>query len=215
MRSRLMLAVLFLASVPAFSQNFNLVFTGGAVKFGAAPLDITVAPNSPGTQGIAKSGPAPCGTAKAVTLAGAAPFVIHGTTTVGGHQWEIVFKFQGGANQGNLSASSANWELTGHYLMMITDVTTHAVCSKVVGASGEYQLAGPALGGWPHINAKSCNTPGQSPGLTGALALRGHANIFPIFAPGGACTAALAAEANSKIGGKGFDTVNLDYRLSY
>lgn len=215
MRSRFMLAILFLGSLPAASQGFTLVFTGGAVKFGAAPLNITVIPNHLGTYGTAKSGPAPCGGAGAATLAGAPHFLIRGTTTVGGHKWEVVFEFAGGANQGDLSASPAFWVVTGKYEMTITDTTTNAVCSKVIGASGEYQFGGPPLPGWPKLPAKACNAPGQSPGLNGTLALRGHAGISPVFVPGGSCTPALASQANARIGGKGFDTANLDYKLTY
>jgi hypothetical protein len=216
MRSRLIFAVLFLASLQAFSQNFAVLFTGGNVTFGKAPLNVVVTPNTSGTKGIATSAPGACGAIQAVTLNGGPnAFFIRGKATVGGRQLEVVFKFRGGANQGNLSAASSNWELTGKYEMAIKDVTTNAVCSTVVGASGEYQFGGPPLAGWPKLPGKPCNAKGQSPMLTGTLALHGHANIFPKFVSGGKCTSALAKEAKIVIGGKGFDAVSLDYQLSY
>jgi hypothetical protein len=216
MRSWLVLAVLFLASLPAFSQNFALEFTGGAVNFGIAPIHIVITPQGSGTQGTATSAPGACGAIKAVTLGGGAhPFIIRGMSNVAGQRWEVVFKFQGGANQGNLSAPSSNWELTGKYEMTIKDLTTNAVCTKVVAESGEYQFEGPPLPGWPNLPGKSCQTKGQSPGLAGTMTLHGHANIYPLFAPFGSCTAPLAAQANAQIGAKGFDTVKLDYRLNY
>ena len=157
MRSRLVLAMLFLAPLPAFSQNFTLEFTGGAVNFGTAPIHIVITPQgSSGTQGTATSAPGACGTIKAVTLGGgASPFIIRGMSTVAGDQWEVVFKFQGGANQGNLSAASSNWELTGKYEMTIKDLTTNVVCRKVVDQSGEYQFEGPPLPRWPKIPPKT------------------------------------------------------------
>jgi len=201
MRSCLFFAGMFLASLPAFAQNFTLEFTNGNVKFGAAPMNITVTPQGPGTQGTATSAPGACGATKAVTLGGGAhPFIIRGMTTVAGRQWEVVFRFHGGANQGNISAVTSNWELTGRYEMSIKDIASGAICSKVVAASGEYQFEGPSLAGWPKLPGKSCNTKGQSPGLAGKLALRGHANIFPHFAVSGTCTAALASAANAAIG---------------
>jgi hypothetical protein len=216
MRSRLVLAGLFLAPLPAFSQNFDLKFTGGAVNFGTAPIHIVITPQGFGTQGTATSAPGACGAIKAVTLGGGAhPFSIRGMSNVAGDQWEVVFKFQGGANQGNLSAPSSNWELTGKYEMKIKDLTTNAVCTTVVAESGEYQFEGPPLLGWPKLPGLSCQTKGQSPRLAGTMTLHGHANIHPLFTPGGSCTAALAAQANAQIGAKGFDTVKLDYTLNY
>lgn len=153
-------------------------------------------------------------------MTGSAPFVIHGTT-IGAlnHTWEVEFRFPGPpfANQGNLSSSSTNWELTGKYRMTIRDTVTNAVCTKVVGASGEYQFAGAKLSGWPHDCPKPTptNSPGQSPGLTGSIILRGHAGIFPIFVAGGTCSNALATAANTRIVNKGFDAVQLDYKLTY
>ncbi|HTD22627.1 MAG TPA: hypothetical protein VK738_08235 [Terriglobales bacterium] len=227
MRLRLTLTMLFLASLPAFSQNFGLQLTGGAVSFGAAAMNITVSPNGGGTNGhLAPTLPPAtlsCTKTEAVTLLGAGPFVIRGTTTEFGHQWEVEFVFPHppGANQGNLSFTSTNWELTGKYRMTIKDMVTGAQCSKVVGMSGEYQFAGPKLNGWPH----SCpppppppptNTPGQSPGLTGAMTLGGHGSAFPKFVGGvGTCSVILANQANSRIVNKGFDAAQLDYKLTY
>jgi hypothetical protein len=135
-----------------------------------------------------------------------------------GHQWQVEFVFPGpptGANQGNLSISSTNWELTGKYRMTIRDTVTGSQCSTVVAMSGEYQFAGVALSGWPHACPKPTNSPGQSPGLTGTIALHGHANMFPVFAPGGTCSGTLASQANGKIAGHGFDVVTLNYNLEY
>ena len=42
MRSGLAFTIVFLASVPAFSQPFTLEFTGGTIIFGSAPLNIAV-----------------------------------------------------------------------------------------------------------------------------------------------------------------------------
>jgi len=112
MRLRLTLAVLLLASLPAFSQNFGLQLTGGTVNFGVGPMNITVSPNGGGTNGhLAPTLPPAtfsCSKTEAVTLLGAGPFVIRGTTTEFGHQWEveIVFPHPPGANQGNLSFTS-------------------------------------------------------------------------------------------------------------
>ncbi|HTC93825.1 MAG TPA: hypothetical protein VK699_10270 [Terriglobales bacterium] len=222
MRSRLTLAILFIASLPAFSQSFRLELTGGTIIFGIAPMNIAVvSANAGGTNGHLAPALPPatfsCKPTEAVTLVGAAPFGIRGTTTEFGHQWDVNFVFPGPpyANQGNLSISSTNWELTGKYTMTIRDTVTGAQCSKIVGMSGEYQFAGPALAGWPHNCMKATNTIGQSPGLTGTINLRGHAGIFPKFVPGGACSATLAAQANSRIVNKGFDSVQLDYKLTY
>jgi len=226
MRSRLTLTILFLASLPAFSQNFTLELTGGTINFGVAAMNIAVvSPNGGGTNGhLAPTFPPAtfsCKPTEAVTLVGSNPFGIRGTTIQFGHKWDVEFVFPGppsGANQGNLTISSTNWELTGKYSMTIKDTVTGAQCSKVVGMSGEYQFAGPALGGWPHScpnPAPPTNAPGQSPGLAGSMILRGHANLFPKFVPGGACSAILAAQANSKIVNKGFDSVHLNYKLTY
>jgi hypothetical protein len=222
MRSRLAFTIVFLASVPAFSQPFTLEFTGGTIIFGSAPLNIAVvSPNGGGTSGhLAPAGPPAtlsCTPTEAVTLAGSGRFGISGTTKGFGHLWDVEFAFPGPpfANQGNLSASSTNWELTGKYSMTIKDTVTGKRCSKVVGMSGEYQFAGPALSGWPHNCANPTNSNGQSPGLTGSITLGGHAGLFPKFVAGGACSSTLAAQANSRIVNKGFDSVNLDYKLSY
>ena len=57
-------------------------------------------------------------------------------------------------------------------------IVTGKRCSKVVGMSGEYQFAGPALRGWPHNSANPTNSNGQSPGLTGSsITLGGHAGL--------------------------------------
>jgi hypothetical protein len=214
MRSRLMLAVVLLSSIPAFSQ-FNLALTGGSVKFGAAPLNITVVANG-GTTGNVTSG-TPCGANQAATLTGTARFVILGTMTEFGRHWNVEFVMSppGFANQGNLSNSGTNWEITGKYTMTISEIGTSVACRKVVGASGEYQFAGPKLAGWPAKCPKPTNAPGQSPGLPGALILRGHANIHPVFTASPTCPATLAGQWNAKIAGKGFDAVNLDYKLTY
>jgi hypothetical protein len=45
MRSRLALTIVFLTSVPAFSQPFTLESTGGTINFGSAPLHIAIFPN--------------------------------------------------------------------------------------------------------------------------------------------------------------------------
>jgi hypothetical protein len=45
MRSRLALTIVFLTSVPAFSQPFTLESTGGTINFGSAPLHIAISPN--------------------------------------------------------------------------------------------------------------------------------------------------------------------------
>ena len=215
MKSRLAFAVLLLSSIPAFSQ-FTLQLTGGSVKFGAAPLNITVLPNGGGTSGKVTSG-TPCGANQAATLQGTARFVILGSMTEFNRHWEVEFVMSppGFANQGNLSNSGTNWEITGKYTMTIRETGTTVACSKVVGASGEYQFAGPKLAGWPAKCPKPTNAPGQSPGLPGALILRGHANIHPIFTSSPTCPAGLAAQWNTKIGGTGFDTVNLDTKLNY
>ena len=150
MRSRLTLTILFIASLPAFSQSFRLELTGGTVIFGIAPMNIAVvSANAGDTNGhLAPTLPPAtfsCKPTEAVTLAGAGPFGIRGTTTEFGHLWDVNFVFPGppGANQGNLTISSTNWELTGKYTMTIRDTVTGAQCSKVVGMSGEYQFAGP------------------------------------------------------------------------
>jgi hypothetical protein len=214
MRSRLTLAVLLLLSIPAFSQ-FTLQLTGGIVKFGAAPLNITVIPNG-GTSGNVTAG-TPCGPNQSATLTGTARFTILGTMTEFNRHWEVEFVMSppGFANQGNLRNLGTNWEITGKYQMTIREKGTTVSCTKVVGASGEYQFAGPKLGGWPAKCPKPTNAPGQSPGLPGSLILRGHANIHPIFTASPTCPAALAAQWNAKIAGKGFDAVNLDYKLTY
>ena len=206
MRSQLSFTMMFLASVPAFSQPFTLELTGGAINFGSAPLHIAVvSPNGGGTRGHLAPAIPPatlsCTPGEAVTLAGTSPFGIRGTTTEFGHLWDVEFVFPGPpfANQGNLNASSANWELTGKFSMRIRDTITGNRCSKVVGMSGEYQFAGAALSGWPHDCSKPTNSTGQSPGLTGSMILRGHAGAFPKFVAGGACSPALAAQANSRI----------------
>jgi hypothetical protein len=95
-------------------------------------------------------------------------------------------------------------------------IVTGKRCSRVVGMSGEYQFAGPALRGWPHNSANPTNSNGQSPELTGSsITLGGHAGLFPKFVAGGACSSTLAAQANTRIVNKGFDSVNLDYKLTY
>ena len=81
--------------------------------------------------------------------------------------------------------------------------------------SGAYQFAGPALSGPPQNCANATNSNGQSPGLTGSIILGGHAGLFPQFVTGGACSSTLAAQANSRIVNKGFDSVKLDYKLTY
>src|SRR3984893_9625897 len=222
MRSQLSFTMMFLASVPAFSQPFTLELTGGAINFGSAPLQIAVvSPNGGGTRGHLAPAIPPatlsCTPGEAVTLAGTSPFGIRGTTMEFGHLWDVEFVFPGPpfANQGNLNASSANWELTGKFSMRIRDTITGNRCSKVVGMSGEYQFAGAALSGWPHDCSKPTNSTGQSPGLTGSMILRGHAGAFPKFVASGACSPALAAQANSRIVNHGFASVNLDYKLTY
>ena len=222
MRSRLAFTIVFLASVPALSQPFTLEFTGGTIIFGSAPLHIAVvSPNGGGTVGnLAPTIPPAtisCTPTEAVTLAGSSRLGIRGTTTEFGHLWDVELVFPGPpfANQGNLSASSTNWELTGKYSMTIKDTVTGKRCSKVVGMSGEYQFGGPALSGWPHNCANPTNSNGQSPGLTGSITLGGHAGLFPKFVAGGACSSALAAQANSRIGSIGFDAAMLDYKLTY
>jgi hypothetical protein len=221
MRSRLALTIVFLTSVPAFSQPFTLESTGGTINFGSAPLHIAISPNGEGTSGHLAPAIPPatlsCTPTEAVTLAGSGRFGIRGTTTEFGHLWDVEFVFPGPpfANQGNLNASSANWELTGKYLMTIKDTVTGNRCSKVVGMSGEYQFTGAALSGWPHDCSKPTNSNGQSPGLTGSTILGGHGGAFPKFVAGGACSSALAAQANSRIFNQGFDTVKLDYKLTY
>jgi hypothetical protein len=215
MRSRLTLAVLLLLSIPAFSQ-FTLQLTGGNVKFGGAvpPLNITVVPNG-GTTGNVTSG-TPCGADQTANLIGTAHFVILGTMTEFGRHWDVEFVFGApGGSQAKLSNASALWDVTGKYQMTIRETGTTVACSKMVGASGEYQFSGPKLGGWPAKCPKPTNAPGQSPGLSDAMILRGHANLHPIFTASPTCTAALAAQWNTKIAGKGFDTVNLDYKLTY
>lgn len=213
MRSRLILAVLVLASLPACAQ-FTLDVTGGAIAFGAAPLNIALVPNGSGTKGNVNAAPGACSAVGQANFSGTAHFVFRGTTDVAGHQWEVVFVFNSG-NEGNLTTSSLGWALTGKYEMSIEDTVTHAVCTDVVAASGEYQFEGPKLAGWPHKGASACNSPGQSPGLQGSLTLRGHANIFPKFVPAGKCSTALATEANARILNKGFDAIHLDYKLNY
>lgn len=223
MRSRLAFTIAFLASFPAFSQPFTLELTGGTINFGLAPLHIAVvSPNGGGTSGNLAPAIPPatlsCTPTEAVTLAGSRPFGIHGTTTEFGHLWDVDFVFPGppsGANQGNLSASSTNWELTGKFSMTIRDTVTGKRCSMVVAMSGEYQFGGAALSGWPHDCSKPTNSNGQSPGLTGSVILGGHANLFPKFVAGGTCSSALAAQANSKIVKRGFDAAKLDYKLIY
>jgi hypothetical protein len=215
MKSRLTLAVLLLASLPGFAQ-FNFEITGGNVKFGSAPLNITVVHNG-GTHGALTNG-TPCAPNPQVRLAGKPDFVINGTMSEFGRNWEVEFVLApaGFANQGTLNAGSISWEMTGKYKMTIREVGTAVSCTKVVGASGEYQWAGPKLAGWPaKCPGPPTNAPGQSPGLTGTLVMRGHANIFPVFTPGPNCPAPLAAQWNTKIGGKGFDAVHLDYKLTY
>jgi hypothetical protein len=222
MRSRFALTVLFLGSIPAFSQPFTLALTGGTIDFGLAPLHITVvSQNGGGASGHLAPAIPPatisCKPAEAVTLTGSGPFRILGTATEFGHLWDIELVFPGGAwiNQGNLAISSANWELTGKYSMTVRDAATGSQCLKTVGTSGEYQFAGAALSGWPHNCAPPTNSIGQSPGLTGSIVLGGHANAFPKFVPGGACSASLAKQANSVIVNRGFVSVNLDYKLTY
>jgi hypothetical protein len=227
MKSRLTLAILFVTSLPllasaaCFAQNFQLQFTGGVVNIGASPMNIVVSNNGGGTTGKVVNAVPPasssCTAAEAVTLAGKVAFRIIGTTTQFGHQWEVQFVFSVPlqANQGNLSKTTTNWELTGKYRMTITDKVTGKTCSKVVGASGEYQFAGPPLAGWPHVCAHSTSSSGQSPDLPGTLVLHGHAGALPIFAPGPICDPTLAGQANSLINKKGFDAVKLQYKLAY
>jgi hypothetical protein len=221
MRSRLAFAIVFLASVPAFSQPFTLELTGGTINFGLTPLHITVISPNGGTRGHLAPAIPPatfsCTPSEAVTLAGSSRFGIRGTATEFGHLWDVEFVFPGPpfANQGNLTAGSMNWELTGKFSMTIRDTVTGNRCSKVVGMSGEYQFSGAALSGWPHDCSKPTNSNGQSPGLTGSVILGGHAGAFPKFVAGGACSSTLAAQANSRIVNKGFDSVNLDYKLTY
>src|SRR6516164_7928862 len=84
------------------------------------------------------------------------------------------------------------------------------------GHVGGVPIAGPALRGWPHNSANPTNSNGQSPGLTGSsITLGGHAGLFPKFVAGGACSSTLAAQASTRIVNKGFDSVNLDYKLTY
>jgi hypothetical protein len=222
MRPRLAFTIVFFASVPASSQPFTLALTGGTINFGLAPLHIAVvSANGGGTSGNLAPATSPatlsCTPTEAVTLAGSRPFGIRGTTTEFGHLWDVEFLFPGPpfANQGNLDASLANWELTGKFLMTIRDTVTGKRCSKVVGMSGEYQFSGAALSGWPHDCSKPTNTNGQSPGLTGSMILGGHGSAFPKFVASGACSSALAARANSRIMNKGFDSAKLDYKLTY
>jgi len=222
MRFRPAVAILLFTAVPAFAQPFTLELTGGTVDFGAAPLHIAVlSPNGGGTSGNVAPAVPPaslsCTPTEAVTLAGSHPFAVLGTTKQFGHLWDVELVFPGPpfANQANLSASSVNWELTGRFAMTVRDTVTGRRCSRAVGTSGEYQFAGPPLSGWPHDCANPTNAAGQSPGLTGSMILRGHAGAFPKFVAGGACSAALAAQANSKIVNKGFDAAKLDYKLIY
>ena len=120
MRFRPAVAVVLFVSAPAFAQQFTLELTGGTVDFGAAPLHIAVlSPNGGGTSGNVAPAIPPaslsCTPTEAVTLAGSHPFAILGTTKQFGHPWEVELVFPGPpfANQGNLSASSTNWVLTG------------------------------------------------------------------------------------------------------
>lgn len=222
MRSLLVFTTAFLASVPASAQPFTLELTGGTIDFGQAPLHIAVASPTPAaTKGHLAPATPPatfsCTPTEAVRLAGTSPFGIRGTTTEFDHLWDVELVFPGppGANQGNLEASSTNWELTGKFGMRIRDTVTGSICSQVVGMSGEYQFGGSVLSGWPHDCSKPTNSIGQSPGLTGSVILGGHANIFPKFVAGGGCSSTLAKQANSRIGNKGFDAANLTYKLTY
>jgi hypothetical protein len=220
MRSRFALTILLCGSVPAFSQTFTFDFVGGVVNFGAGSMNIAVVPGG-GTNGKVTPAVPPasisCKPAEAVTLAGLTPFVIRGTVTEFGHLWDIELAFPGPpyANQGNLTISSIFWELTGKYTMTIKDTVTGKQCSKQVGMSGEYQFEGGPLAGWPHDCKQPTSAPGQSPGLEGAMTLHGHAGNAPKFVAGGSCSAALATQANSKIGSTGFKAANLNYKLTY
>jgi hypothetical protein len=223
MRSLLAFTITFLASFPSFSQPFTLELTGGTVDFGQAPMHIAVvSPTPAATKGHLTPATPPatisCTPPEPVTLAGTSPSGIRGTTTEFGHLWEIELVFPGpppGINQGNLDISSTNWELTGKFRMRIRDTVTGSSCSQVAGMSGEYQFGGAVLSGWPRDCSKPTNSIGQSPGLTGSVILRGHANIFPKFVAGGRCSSTLAAQANSRIVNNGFDAATLDYKLVY
>jgi hypothetical protein len=223
MRSLLAFTITFLASFPSFSQPFTFELTGGMITFGSAPLRIAVvSPSGGGTSGNLAPAIPPatlsCTPPEPVTLAGSRPLRIRGTTTEFGHRWDVQFIFPGppvGINQGNLDASATYWRLTGKFRMTIRDTVTGSSCSQVVGMSGEYQFSGAVLSGWPHDCSKPTNSIGQSPGLTGSVILQGQADVFPKFVAGGACSSALAAQANSRIVNKGFDSATLDYKLVY
>ena len=142
-------AILLFTAVPAFAQPFTLELTGGTVDFGAAPLHIAVlSSNGGGTSGNVAPAVPPaslsCTPTEAVTLAGSHPFAVLGTTKQFGHLWDVQFVFPGPpfGNQGNLSASSVNWELTGRFAMTIGDTVTGKRCSRTVGTSGSTSLPG-------------------------------------------------------------------------
>jgi hypothetical protein len=201
------------------SVPFTLELIGGTIEFGFAPLIVIVSLNGGGTSGHLApwlSPPKPNCTSP-VTLDGAGGFIIRGSATTGFGVWDVEFVFPSppGANLGNLNASPAGvfWELTGEYLMIIKDTTTGEQCEQAAGMSGEYQFVGAALAGWPHNCTTSTQTAGSSPGLIGSMNLRGHGSAFPTF--GGPCSPTLAAQANSLIGGRGFISGALDYKLTY
>ena len=214
MRPLRTLLLLSLAAIPAASQTFALQVTGGTMSFGkGAPILIQVTPSaSGGTNG--KVSPA---TAPPVILLGSTQFRIIGTTNQFGRLWNVEFSFPGPpfANQGTLSPASVFWELTGKYSMVVQNTAAHANCAQTVAMSGEYQMAGPPLSGWPHNPKKPANSPGQSPGLAGSITLKGHAPIAPIFVPSATCPAAIAAKWNTLINSVGFDTALLHYKLTY
>jgi hypothetical protein len=222
MRSLLALTILLCASIPAFSQPpFTLDVIGGTVNFGAAPMHIAVVSGT-GTVGhVTPEGPPAsisCKPAEAETLPGTNSFIILGTTTEYGHLWDIEFLFQVGTNTnlGNLSISSTTWKLIGKYVMTIKDTVTGSQCSAgIVGPAEKYQFAGSALAGWPHDCKNATNSPGQSPGLTGSMVLQEHPGAYPVFVAGGSCSAALAKQANSKIGTTSFKAADLHYKLTY
>jgi hypothetical protein len=203
------------------SIPFTLEFIGGEIQFGSARFNVMLVPVPAGGTNGQLSGTSPpkisCTSPQPVTLAGSGPFLMRGTTNVFG-PWEVEFAFPGPPffNQGNLDIAGIRWELTGRYVMTVTDVATGERCSQAVSASGEYQLAGPALGGWPHdCSTKPSDSPGSSPGLEGLMVLEGHSTEFPEFLGGGACSPTLASRANSLIGKTGFVFVTLNYKLTY